>query len=191
MTVQYESKVATLAFPRLMDFDDEGKKSVVMFFDKKNPMAKELAKAISEAKKESFGSEKIKEFQNPLLDGNKKDLEKYPFLKDQYLMNCSSKFDVAVVNNKGKEIEDWEAVFTGCKCKVKVALKGYTHTKSGKKGVKAYLSAVMIGGGTRLIEQTGVKFDDSEGIDDLESLETRVGEVFNTEAEVDDILADI
>ena len=193
--VKLETGVVTLAFPYLFEKDEDGKYRCAIFFPKSDKAnATKIASAIKQAKKNLFGEEKIEDFKSPLIDGNKKDLEKYPFFKDCYIMNASSTFDITVLDPKGNTLTADRAddIYTGCKCRLMVSLGAYTHTKTKTKGVKAYLPAVMVGGGKRLIEKPTISFSSSEGLEDLSNnKEAAMESTFCNADELDDLLSQV
>lgn len=147
---------------------------------------KALLKAISTVGQDRWG-DKWKQVRNPLRDGDKEadELtqdgstkgEKYPERLGCYFINARSYQPVGVFDRSLRPITDSSALYGGCKGRISVTLKAYSH--SGNHGISAWLNGVqkvgegepLGGSGMKSVESMFDMLDDVDLDDDFDDEE--------------------
>lgn len=135
---------AVVVYPRVDGkADKEGKVqySVTLVIPKSANIA-ELETLVKETREAKFPKIAEKLLLLPILDGDLKDTDKYPFMADSWVINCKSNFPFTIVNDKKQEILDLKSeIYGGIKGRAVVTAYGYDF--KGKKGISFGIQALQ------------------------------------------------
>jgi hypothetical protein len=133
--------IGTLAFDKhLFEADEKGRFKAAVVVDGKSDLNK-LNDLIKEAIALKWPKGKPTGLKMPIKKETREDMvEKYPFLKDNYVINATTKFEIQVIDKNNEPLfrPDIKAGD-----KVRFAVSAYAYDANGNKGVGFNVHAIL------------------------------------------------
>lgn len=138
MTPEFRVSYPNVFTPKSFQEGQEAKYSIQMIFDKGADLSK-LKELAATAVKEKWGDKPPKKMRSPFRDGNEEREDAH--YKDTIFMNCSSKFQPGLINERKEEIIDEKDFYPGCYAIATV--NAYAYEFMGNAGVAFGLQNIM------------------------------------------------